>query len=162
MRKMIFAVVFIGVVFFGFRYLQTWLTEPISEVNMTEEEEDKYLEELNEISGAGLQDTTMTTLKQCFEMAHAYDLYSCIGTMIIDEEAFPTADKDVSGKGKALYNFISNNKPIIEMDFERQAESTEDIGIYRVSFLLLQESKRPTYQFHVKENEVIKINKEAF
>lgn len=159
MKKMIFAVIFIGLVFFGFRYLQSTLTEPKSEVNMNDEEQLQYLEEMNEISGEGLQDTIMTTLKTCFEMAHAYDTYSCLGTMITDEEFMSSNDLDLDVKGKRLYNLLSNDKPIIEMNYERSDESTELIGVFEVSFLLLQDYKPKVYQFIVDGTEVVKISK---
>lgn len=161
MRNIIFAIVFILVIFFGFRYLQGWLTEPISEVNMSEKEKDTYLEELNQITGEGLQDTTMTTVKQCFEMANAYNIYGCLSTMITDDDLLSTSESiEEEAKGRAIYDLIGNNKPIIEMNFKRLPESTEEEGIYEVSFLLLQESKRPIYTFTVKEVEVVKVIKE--
>ncbi|WP_338657149.1 hypothetical protein V6B14_23220 (plasmid) [Sporosarcina psychrophila] len=159
MKKMIFGVIFIGLVFFGFRYLQSTLTEPKSEVNMNDDEQVQYLEEMNEISGEGLQDTIMTTLKQCFEMAYAYKTYSCLGTMITDEEFMSSKDLDMDEKGERLYNMFSNDKPIIEMNYERSNASTELNGLFEVSFLLLQESELQVYQFNVEETEVVKITK---
>lgn len=159
LKKLLFAVLFIIVVFFGFRYLQGKLTVPISEINMNSEQEEKYLEELNEISGEGLQDTTMTTLKQCFEMANAYNTYACIGNMINDESFMSSKGMDDDVKGKALYDLFSNQKPIIEMNFNRLDGSDDAKGIYAVSFMLLQESKQPIYFFHVKDTVIEKVMK---
>ena len=159
MRKLLFAVAFIALVFFGFQYLQKKFTEPISEINMTEDQEEKYLEELNEISGEGLHDTVMTTLKQCFEMAHAYNTYACLGSMIRDEGFMTSEGMDDNEKGEALYNLFSNNKPIIEMNFNRLPQSDETAGVYEVNFMLLQESKRPSFILHVEETDIVKVEK---
>lgn len=128
---------------------------------MNEEEQNQYLAEMNEISGEGLQDTIMTTLKQCFEMAYAYNTYACLGTMITDEEFMSSKGLEADEKGKRLYNMFSNDKPIIEMNFERSNESTDLIGVFDISFLLLQESKQQFYRFVVEETEVVRITKGA-
>lgn len=126
---------------------------------MTDEEAEKYLEELNSISGEGLHETAMTTLKECFNMAEANNSYTCLATMINDDSFMPSQGMEAEEKGKKLYETFGKGKSIIETEYKRLGDSTEDLGIYRVSFTLLQESEKEVYKFAIEANEITHVEK---
>ena len=169
MKKLIFVVGFICLVFFGYQYLVDLWLEPKDEISMDEKEKQEYLESFGVMEEQLVNETAMLSLEQCMEMSYSYDTYSCVSGMLgtedtdlINMEVIKTDDPYATGKN--IYNLFSQGKVIIEMDIQWiQSESDKETGVfvYEGNLTLLQASAKPEYIFTVKDGIILQVEQKG-
>ncbi|MEK4487927.1 hypothetical protein MHH81_20685 [Psychrobacillus sp. FSL H8-0484] len=169
MKKLLFVIVFVSVIFFGYQFLTEQFLEPSNETNMNEKEQQEYLDSFGVMDENIQNETTMLSFEQCMEMSYAYKTYSCVSGMVgndtttlVNMDVVKTENVDETGKN--IYNLFANNKAIIDMKVvlnKTETDTDKGLYVYEGTFDLLQDSEHPLYWITVKDGEIIRIEKKG-
>jgi len=157
MRKLIFAVLFIGSIFIGYSYLSDKLLKPGDETNMDRKEKEEYLNSFDVLSEEERYESVMLSFQACMEMASAYKNYDCVASTVTDPE-YANPNESLKDNGLTIFNKLSKGKAVIEFEYVlNRVLSEENHMVYDVKLILLQDSSNPKYQFVLSDYKITSI-----